>query len=68
MDNKAEFTKALTQAAHNMPTPSREEKEAVESLLTDAFNSMTVNKTLLYAFRLGMAFFKLKEETRWKPK
>ena len=66
--DKAKFTRELTEVAHNMPTPSREEKEAIEGLLTDAFNSMTVNKTLLYAFRLGMAFFKLKEETRWKPK
>ncbi len=61
---KNDFTKALTSAAHNMPSPSRDEKDAIEGLLTDAFNSMTVNKCLLYAFRLGMAFLSMKMKAK----
>jgi hypothetical protein len=55
-----EFTKALTDAAKNMPAPTKDEKEAIEKLLNDAFNTLSVNKTLLYAFRLGMAFLSMK--------
>ena len=36
--DKNEFTRALTNAAHNMPSPSKDEKEAIEGLLNDAFN------------------------------
>jgi len=62
--DKAAFTRDLTDEARNMPTPSREEKDAIQDLLNDAFNTLSVNKTLLYAFRLGMAFLKLKEKDR----